>query len=130
MTYEDVIMSFEVRDRFKELLKFFIKKNKEENLRMTKADIQKVAHVRACSEVYVEFCREGKIEKPVCCDKCVCAARLPYKETDGEEFLCCTMAPPETGDDINLKCAPIPEYCPIYKKTIKQYVDATGGPAS
>ena len=111
----------EVTKTFLEILEFYQQKNEEENMGIPQEELETIAFSRACAEVYIQFCKEGKMPIPEKCKDCPCGKKVPYPEeaakySDEKEYLVCAMAPPYVVHQPNLLIVSRPSYCPINEK--------------
>ena len=111
----------EVTNTYLEIREFYMEKNEEQNMGIPQDELESLAFSRACAEVYVQFCKEGKMPIPEKCKECPCGKKIPYPEeaakySDEKEYLVCAMAPPYVLQQPNLLISERPSYCPMNEK--------------
>ena len=117
MNKQEFLNSKEVAETYAEIKEFYIEKNKEENMGIEENKIEKLAYERACAEVYVQFCKNGTMEKPDKCQNCPCCVRNEKLENINKyiekPYLVCSMAPSYIAHQPNITEVGKPSYCPI-----------------
>lgn len=127
---EEFLNSKPVMDTYKEILEFYIQKNEENNLGISQNELEELALSRARAEIYVQYCRDGIIEKPAKCTECPCG----IDDQEIEEYLTCSMAPTYVVHQPNLNLSgKRPSWCPMNERdavqdTIRIYLSKQNGP--
>lgn len=127
---EEFLNSKPVMDTYKEILELYVQKNEEESLGIPLNELEEVALSRARAEVYVQFCYEGKLDKPEKCALCPCCVNNRHIE----DYATCTMAPQYVVHQPNLELMDKrPSWCPMNERDeiqdiIHMYLAKQNGP--